>query len=162
MISSASADLVPLHIAFLRAHGFLSRAIEWFGGDYYSHSAIRLPSDPAHVIDARADEIVVPVLGHAGEYRRIAPGVKRRPVEYLTQGGLVPDWFRIEVEPDRALAVESALVSQLDKPYDFSAIWAFALGRLTDRNWRDRRAWFCSELDAWAFEQGGVLDPITF
>lgn len=41
------------------------------------------------------------------------------------------------------------LRQQLGKPYDVKAIIAFAL----PRDWRDPRAWFCSELIAAALEQ---------
>jgi hypothetical protein len=46
---------------------------------------------------------------------------------------------------------------QAGKSYDFSAICGIAL----DRNWRDSRRWFCSELIAAAFEAVGspLLNP---
>jgi uncharacterized protein YycO len=48
-------------------------------------------------------------------------------------------------------------LTQAGKSYDFSAIGGIAL----DRNWRDSRRWFCSELLAAAFEAAGspLLNP---
>jgi uncharacterized protein YycO len=53
-------------------------------------------------------------------------------------------------------AFEWAL-TQAGKSYDFSAIGGIAL----DRDWRDSRRWFCSELIAAAFEAAGspLLNP---
>jgi uncharacterized protein YycO len=45
-------------------------------------------------------------------------------------------------------------LTQAGKSYDFSAIGGIAL----DRNWRDSRRWFCSELIAAAFE--AVSSPL--
>jgi hypothetical protein len=70
-------------------------------------------------------------------------GVKIRPYQ--------PDRYR-QVRRYTAPFIElafQAASSQIGKPYDFSAI----LGIAFNRNWRDRRRWFCSELVAWAFEQ---------
>ena len=48
-------------------------------------------------------------------------------------------------------------LTQAGKSYDFSAIGGIAI----DRNWRDSRRWFCSELIAAAFEAVGcpLLNP---
>lgn len=152
-----------LHLAFVRARGPLSRAIEWFGGGYYSHCAVLSPSDSGFVIDARSNIISVPVPGSTtGAVRLIPAGVQRRPVSYLEAGGALVDWFRLVVSAEERDLVGWALQTQVGKPYDMSAIWAFALGRLTDRNWRDERAWDCSELAAWALERGCALRRISF
>lgn len=41
--------------------------------------------------------------------------------------------------------------SQVGKPYDLTALF----GVLMHRNWQESGSWFCSELVAWAFAQGG-------
>ena len=51
-------------------------------------------------------------------------------------------------DPD---AVIKAALTQLDKPYDFTALF----GLLMHRDWQEEDSWFCSELVAWAFAQGG-------
>ena len=48
-------------------------------------------------------------------------------------------------------AVLAAVRSQVGKPYDLTALF----GLLTHRDWQEPDAWFCSELVAWAFSQGG-------
>lgn len=48
-------------------------------------------------------------------------------------------------------AVIAAARSQIGKPYDLTALF----GMLVRRNWQEVDAWFCSELAAWAFQQGG-------
>lgn len=41
--------------------------------------------------------------------------------------------------------------SQVGKPYDLTALF----GLLMHRDWQEDDRWFCSELVAWAFTQGG-------
>jgi len=48
-------------------------------------------------------------------------------------------------------AVIAAASSQIGKPYDLTALF----GMLARRDWQEADAWFCSELVAWAFQQGG-------
>lgn len=48
-------------------------------------------------------------------------------------------------------AVLAAARSQLGKPYDLTALF----GLLVRRDWQEPDRWFCSELVAWAFAQGG-------
>lgn len=50
--------------------------------------------------------------------------------------------------PDEVI---KAARSQVGKPYDISALF----GLLMHRDWQDEDRWFCSELVAWAFSQGG-------
>lgn len=45
----------------------------------------------------------------------------------------------------------AAAESQIGRRYD----WAGALGLALRRGWQDRRAWFCSELVAWAADAAG-------
>ena len=54
-------------------------------------------------------------------------------------------------------AYEWAL-TQVGKPYDYTAIFGLAL----DRNWRKTDSWFCSELVSAAFEYAGstLLNPL--
>ena len=48
-------------------------------------------------------------------------------------------------------AVIAAARSQIGKPYDFTALF----GMLARRDWQEADRWFCSELVAWSFSQGG-------
>ena len=47
--------------------------------------------------------------------------------------------------------VIKAARSQVGKPYDLTALF----GLLMHRDWQEEDRWFCSELVAWAFAQGG-------
>ena len=51
---------------------------------------------------------------------------------------------------DQAAAIAAAR-SQTGKPYDLTALF----GLLMHRDWQENDRWFCSELVAWAFCQGG-------
>ena len=51
-------------------------------------------------------------------------------------------------------------LNQVGKPYDTTAIWAFALGR--SRDWREDDSWFCSELISCALEQAGIIKSLYY
>lgn len=132
-----------LYTAFCRGRGFTSGLIEYFG-DEFSHVATLVPSDPAHVLDARSDVI-------AG----IPAGVQIRPRGYLLAER--PVWMALPCTAAELEGIEAGLRSQQGKPYDKVAILDFALGRVRDRNFRDESAWFCSELHVWALERAARL-----
>lgn len=50
---------------------------------------------------------------------------------------------------DRQIVLAAA-ESQIGKPYDYTAVVGMGL----HRDWHEMDAWFCSELVAWAFEEG--------
>ena len=58
------------------------------------------------------------------------------------------------VDPEIVIA---AAESQIGKPYDYTAVVGMGL----HRDWQEMDAWFCSELVAWAFEEGksGLFRP---
>ena len=47
----------------------------------------------------------------------------------------------------------SKAITQLNKPYDYTAIFGLAF----NRDWRSTNAWYCSELVAWSFEPKNPL-----
>jgi len=55
-------------------------------------------------------------------------------------------------EPGAIVKAYQWALTQVGKPYDFSAIAGITL----DRNWHDERRWFCSELIVVAFEKAGA------
>lgn len=58
----------------------------------------------------------------------------------------------VEFPVSDAASVIAAARGQLGKPYD----WAGIAGLVTrNRDWQAEDSWFCSELVAWAFTQGG-------
>lgn len=58
------------------------------------------------------------------------------------------------VDPEIVIA---AAESQIGKPYDYTAVAGMGL----HRDWQEMDSWFCSELIAWAFEEGksGLFRP---
>lgn len=105
-------------------------------------AAIRLStwSDWSHVAIIDGDEVI----------ETTAPaGVRRFPVvqaiNHAKRGAIV------ELPCRDPQAVIAAAVSQLGKPYDYTAI----LGLGLRRDWQEEDAWFCSELVAWAFQHAG-------
>ncbi len=72
-----------------------------------------------------------------------AKGVAIRPAEQYS----ACDRFVV----DAPASVLDIAASQQGKPYDWPAI----LGFVTQHNWQQENAWFCSELVFWAFNQAG-------
>lgn len=127
---------------------FSSRLIEWRSIGW-AHFASILPD--GSVLDSRAD--IVKVKGAC-----YPEGVQLRPKGYLDTE---PRWLKVEIPCTHAQANawETALRSQLNKPYDFPGIWSFVTeGK--DRNWREQSAWFCSELGLWALERAGICHQL--
>jgi hypothetical protein len=151
---AAPEPLQRLLVGLEHGAGFFSGAIEWLAGGYFSHYTTVLPSDSRYVIDARNDGMTID-----GDW--IKAGVQRRPVSYLKDSQML--WLELSLPGPQARAVECALRSQIDKPYDKVGILAFATGKYKNYNWRDESAWFCSELGIWALEQAGVCNelPLT-
>ena len=56
------------------------------------------------------------------------------------------------IVPGASPRVLDYALAQIGKPYDWSCIAGIAL----HRDWRDERAWICSELVAAAFEEGAI------
>lgn len=57
----------------------------------------------------------------------------------------------IDIPTDCDNQIIDAAMSQIGKPYDITALF----GLLVHRAWSDTDKWFCSELVAWAFSEGG-------
>jgi uncharacterized protein YycO len=115
-------------LQFVTESGWQSALIRWFTWSDYSHVDFLLAD--GSLLGARLDG-----------------GVKIRPSNYANfkAKGI----YQIEA-PGTVLDYAK---KQLGKPYDARGILNFGLHR---RNWRDESAWFCSELVAAAFEQGGL------
>lgn len=77
-------------------------------------------------------------------------GVRRVP--FVDAINRAADAALVELPSPDAAAVIAAAASQIGKPYDYTAI----LGLGLRRDWQQDDAWFCSELVAWAFAQGGT------
>lgn len=76
-------------------------------------------------------------------------GVVRTPLAERQQSD--PVWKISAIPCSAPDAVLAAAASQIGKPYDYTAVIGLGL----HRDWQRDDAWFCSELTAWAFAQGG-------
>lgn len=111
-------------------------------------------------------DFVVPegLLGVSGKDDTIhdAGGVCVRPKQawpYLTP----PKVAHIQCSEETAANVINVCRTQIGKPFDHSALFAFFDDQATEkhcmevRDWRNSTCWFCSELVAWSLEQGGLF-----
>lgn len=57
----------------------------------------------------------------------------------------------VEFDCANEAEIIAAARSQVGKPYDLTALFGIGL----HRDWQEADSWFCSELVAWAFAQGG-------
>lgn len=125
-----------LTAGYVTSGDWTSRLIEWRSAGGPSHATTLV--EPGWVIDAR-----------------LGGGVMRRPVSYLA--GSKVRWLRVPATPGQVGKVIVALESQIGKPYDWRDIVGFAIPAAFTRGWNDQRSWICSELQAWAEEQAGLV-----
>ncbi|HUB91414.1 MAG TPA: YiiX/YebB-like N1pC/P60 family cysteine hydrolase [Dyella sp.] len=62
-----------------------------------------------------------------------------------------PTWAVATLPCQDPSAIVAAARGQLGKPYDYTAVVGIGL----HRDWQQTDRWFCSELVAWSFEEGG-------
>lgn len=127
-----------IRLQFVLGPDVSSKAIAWFSSGNLSHVDAVLAD--GSLLGARSD--------HVGGQ---PPGVQIRPADYAAW----PLKVRIEIRAtqEQEVAYKRFLFSQINKPYDSSAIWGFAAGR----DWRSPDSWFCSELQAAALEKACVF-----
>ncbi|MCP1375404.1 YiiX/YebB-like N1pC/P60 family cysteine hydrolase [Dyella lutea] len=65
-----------------------------------------------------------------------------------------PSWCMSALPCRDPAAIIAAAHTQLGKPYDYTGVLGIGL----HREWQQDDSWFCSELVAWSFAQGG--DPL--
>ncbi len=111
-------------------HNPLSWAIRAGSWSKWSHVAV---IDGNDVIEAVALEGVV-----------VTPLAQRQALDTT--------WEVVELPCGNPQAVIAAARSQIGKPYDYTGV----LGLGLHRDWQETGKWFCSELVAWAFAQGGA------
>lgn len=119
-----------------------SRAIAWFSQGHFSH--VDAVWGYGALLGARND-----ITGGAK-----ASGVQLRDARYVADALRI---VRIHVPctDEQRDKWADFLEAQVGKPYDRTAIWAFAIGR----NWHDPSAWFCSELQYAAKREAGIIGP---
>lgn len=131
-----------IRLQFVLGYGIPSRAIAWYSAGVFSHVDAVLPD--GRLLGARSD--CIKPLGYS---IKIPAGVQIRPANYEKwKERVVMSIPCSETEEHNFLQFNH---SQLNKPYDMSAIWGFVAGR----DWRERDSWFCSELQGTAIEFSG-------
>lgn len=133
--------MTAIILQFLGAGDLPSELIEWFTEGNVAHVDAVLPD--GKLLGARHD-----VVGGA------PAGVQIRTPGYKKANLIV----RASLHTSDAdyVAFVSFLHAQIGKPYDSEGIKGFVAGR----DWRDERAWFCSELQAAALEKCGECPPL--
>lgn len=132
---------MSVRLQFVCERAVTSRLIAWFGAGHFSHVDAVLPD--GQLLGARSDA--------AGGK---PPGVHARPAGYHRFARRTV--MQVPATEQQTARFYEYLQQQLGKPYDHKAIWGFIL----DRNWRDERAWICSELQAVAGEVSGILPQL--
>lgn len=127
----------PILFQFVCEKAISSQVIAWFSTGHFSHVDAVL--DDGSLLGARSDRV-------GGR----PAGVQIRPPNYISFSLRVV--MAIPATDSLNAAFYAFLRSQVGKPYDSEAIWAF----LFNRNWRETDSWICSELQAAGLEQAGV------
>lgn len=124
-------------LQFVCEKAISSQLIAWFSAGHFSHVDAVL--DDGSLLGARSDRV-------GGR----PAGVQIRPPNYINFSLRVV--MAIPVSDLQNTAFYAFLHSQVGKPYDSEAIWAF----LFNRNWRETDSWICSELQAAGLEHAAV------
>jgi hypothetical protein len=118
-----------IRLQFSAEAGFAAEAVKLYQRGWPSHVDALLPDGT--LLGARLENgVAVRAYGYA-KFTRVAVIELPQPLG-----------------ADREATFLAFLKRQLGKPYDMKAIVAFTV----ERDWRDERAWFCSELIARALE----------
>lgn len=127
-----------IRLQFVREPGLVSSTIAWFSAGHFSH----------------VDAVVENRRWLLGSRTSPGDGVVARPADY---GRFIDRAvYRVRANDRQTEAFWAFLFAQLGKPYDSTAIWAFAF----NRDWRSPDKWFCSELQAAALEAAGIIGPV--
>lgn len=94
----------------------------------------------SHVALIDGDDVIESVALH---------GVVRTPL--ATRQRQDPRWAIATLACADRTAIIRAAKTQIGKPYDYTGVIGIGL----HRDWQEADSWFCSELVAWAFQQGG-------
>jgi uncharacterized protein YycO len=130
-----------IRLQFVRQAALSSDIIAWFSQGHFSHVDAILPDET--LLGARNDSV-------GGQ----PPGVRIRPPDYTPFSLRVV--MAVPCSESQAERYYSFLHSQVGKPYDTEAIWAFAFGR----DWREQDSWICSELQTAAGEACGAFPSL--
>ena len=119
-----------VEVLFSRRHSITTPLLRAFAWSSWSHVALR---DESSVIEA---------VGFEGV----------RDISFTQAIAAASRWELVRLPCADPAAAIAAARSQIGKPYD----WLGVAGIGLRRDWRDESRWYCSELVAWAIEQGGT------
>ena len=120
-----------VELLFTRRHAPTAPLLRAFAWSSWSHVA--LVTDRDTIIEAVAFE-----------------GVREITLQRACE--IASRWEIVRLPCHNPPAAIAAARSQIGKPYDWLGIAGIGLRR----DWRDDSRWYCSELVAWAIEQGGT------
>jgi hypothetical protein len=130
---------ITINLQFVAEADCGSALIRWFTQSDFSHVDAVLPS--GELLGARSDTAT--------------PGVAIRRPGYATFSRVA--LVAVPATDTQTTAFYDFLRSQIGKPYDKTAIYAFAF----NRDWHNKASWFCSELIVVALEWAGIIKPVT-
>ena len=137
---------MSLTLQFCSFDSVFGRIIPWFTQSDVGHVDAVLPD--GSLLGAQHED------GLGGQ----PAGVRIRPASYIAENK-GRNVIRVTVDASRKqrAAFYDFLEEQIGKPYDVTAIEAFAVGR----DWHDPGAWYCSELAAAATEAAELVKPLA-
>jgi len=153
-------DDLGLIVGFCTSSGCAARVLSWWGGLYFDHATTLVPESVIPIVERPAGAGPWVIDARVDVRARIAPGVRVRPAVYLQ--GEATQWVAIPASRQQKNGVYEALVSQIGKPYDRTAILDQATGAMVDRHWTREDAWDCSELMVWSWIKGVLVPPALF
>lgn len=142
-----------IRIRFTRNNTLTSHVIRAFTWSDYSH------------VEFAMDMGYLGALGWGGKSKSGIPfksGVQLRPLDYNWTGQFQMAEIEVPDENTKQKILKFAM-SQIDKPYDWTAI----LGLGLHRDWHEHDSWFCSEYVAESFVEGNfplirdIVDRVT-
>lgn len=128
-------------VRYSSSTAFMSNLIRRACHSRYSHVDIVLPGEG--------------LLGVSGPDKEFNDpgGVRIRPFEPWPY-----NIFReVQINTDKTDAIIARGRSQIGKPFDNGALYAFFNPSHVNRNWRELEQWFCSEWFIWSCESEGLF-----
>lgn len=127
-------------LQFVRQNSLISSLIAWFSQGTVSHVEAIIDGVTLGSFEQRVNDI--------------SAGVQRRPLGYAKLDVCVRVHLPVDAAQEKRF--RDFLTHQIGKPYDWSSILGFIFGRY----WREDDAWICSELQAAALEDAGIVPPL--
>lgn len=120
-----------IYLRFTRTNTLVGALIRWWTNCPINHVEYYIP-EGNRVISADSDGVKLK-----------GAGLKYNPDHHYYMTGVT--------DPDVVKEIEKILFAEVGKPYDWKAIFSF----ITNHDRHSKKAWMCSELIAYAFEEVG-------